>query len=79
MTIIDILNRIANRDYIPIKIKWRDRIWIYDNRSQDYYKECTDKFYENDLGLFAYGFNYLRTLDFINDEVEINNLESGNK
>ena len=47
----------------PKKIKWRDKIWTYNNRDQDY--EI------NDTDLLGYGFCNHRTLDFLNDEIEI--------
>ena len=61
--IIDLLNKIANGEEIQKKIKWRDKIWTYDDRDQDYET--------NDTDLLGYGFSNHRTLDFINDEVEI--------
>ena len=53
----------------PSKVKWRDKIWTYNNYNQDYVI--------NDTDLFGYGFCNHRTLDFINDPVEI--LEEENK
>ena len=63
MQVIDLLNKIANGEDVPKKIKWRDKIWTYNNKDQDY--EI------NDIDLLGYGFCNHRTLDFINDEVEI--------
>lgn len=63
MKVIDLLNKIANGEEVPKKIKWRDKIWTYNNKDQDYEV--------NDTDLLGYGFFIHRTLDFINDEVEI--------
>ena len=63
MKVIDLLNKIANGEEVPKKIKWRDKIWTYNNKDQDY--EI------NDTDLLGYGFCNHKTLDFINDEVEI--------
>ena len=67
MKVIDLLNKIANRDYIPTKIKWRDKIWEYDIKNQEFYDD-------NGMSFFAYGFTYIRGLDFLNDDVQIENL-----
>jgi hypothetical protein len=69
MKVIDLLNKIANGEEVPEKIKWRDKIWKYDIYMQDY----TEK---NNV-LFEYGFNTHRTYDFLTDEVEI--IEENNK
>lgn len=66
MKIIDLLVKIANGEEVPKKIKYRDQIWIYDKRDQDY-KENN----KNDNDLLGYFFCNCRTNDFINDEVEI--------
>ena len=63
MKIIDILNDITNRDDVPLKIKWRNKEWEYDNRNQDYYDYNGHSLFEN--------LSSIRTLDFISDEVEI--------
>ena len=63
MKIIDILNDIANRKEVPLKIKWRDKIWKYYIRNQDYYASNGEALFEN--------MAMIRTLDFITDEVEI--------
>lgn len=64
MKIIDLFNKIANGEDVPKKIRYRDKIWEYNIKNQDY---C-DK---NNKMLFGYLFDYIRTSDFINDEVEI--------
>jgi hypothetical protein len=66
MKVIDLLIKISNGEEVPNKIKYRDEIWVYDNRNQDYLKQ-----YKDDSDMFGYFFCNLRTLDFINDEVEI--------
>lgn len=66
MKIIDLFNKIANGEDIPKKIKYRDRIWKYNIKNQDYCNEDdTTNF------LFSHLFDYSRISDFINDEVEI--------
>lgn len=63
MQIIDIFNKIANRDDVPLKIKWRDKVWEYNDRNQDYYSGWGFSLFEN--------LRDIRTLDFITDEVEV--------
>lgn len=62
--IIDILCYISLGEYdkIPKKIKWRDGIWKYDDRMQDYTN--------GHLMLFEQ-LKIIRTKEFLNDEVEI--------
>lgn len=69
MEIIDILNKIANGEEVPKKIKYDARIMEYDHNKQDY-----NGYYSNGNGnwLFQYLFDKCRdTKHFINDEVEI--------
>lgn len=61
--IIDLLNKIANRNEVPLKIKWRNKIWKYYDKNQDYYDGNGNALFEN--------MTIIRTLDFITDEVEI--------
>ena len=64
--IIDLLVKIANGEEVPKKIKFRNALWIYSEENQDYLE------YNKDYSdLFGYAFCNLKTLDFINDEVEI--------
>lgn len=64
--VIDLLNKIANRETVPKKIKWRDKIWNYVEKEQDYIN------YWNNRGrYFMSNLNDIRTKDFITDEVEI--------
>lgn len=60
--IIELLTKIANGKEVPNKIKWRDDIWKYDDRIQDYTNEH--------LMLFEQ-LKIIRTKEFLNDEVEI--------
>ena len=60
--IIDLINKIANEEEVPENIKWRDKIWIYCKKEQDYI---------NNNVYFFEGFNQIRTKDFITDTVEI--------
>lgn len=64
MKIRDIIIKIANREDVPKRIKWRNTIWIYDDKEQDYTNDDDDC-------LFAYNFCNHTVLGFINDEVEI--------
>lgn len=61
--IIDLLNKISNGEKIPEKIKYKNKIWEYDEYSNDYKSEYTC--------LFEKLFDYKRTIEFINDETEI--------
>ena len=63
MKIIDILNDIANRNEVPLKVKWRNKIWEYNSRNQDYYASNGDALFES--------MAMIRIFDFITDEVEI--------
>ena len=62
--IIDILCYISigEKDKIPKKIKWRDSIWEYDDRNQDYTN--------GHLMLFEQ-LKIIKTKEFLNDEVEV--------
>ncbi len=68
MTIIDILNNIANKKEVPEKVKYNNKIYIYDCITKDYY-ENFDKILEKSL--FGYLFSNQKTDHFINKEVEI--------
>ncbi len=64
--IIDLLNKIANGEEMPKKIRYRDKIWEFRQFRQD------DVDYKNeDTYLFEYLFTYITTRHFINDEVEV--------
>ena len=65
MKIIDLLNKIANGEEVPSKIKYpsKEKEYIYDLDIQDY--RCDDTLIFNTL------FSNYRTKFFINDEVEI--------
>lgn len=62
--IIDLLCYISISDYdkIPKKVKWRDDVWEYDDRMQDYTN--------GHLMLFEQ-LKIIKTKEFLNDEVEI--------
>ena len=66
ITIIEIINKIANNENMPKKIKYNDKIYIYSEANQDYL-ECN----KDDFDLLGYAFCNWRTRDFINDKVEI--------
>lgn len=63
MKIIDLLNRIANEEELPKKIKNGSKIWEYEEASDDYKS--------GNLYLFENLFGYTKTSDFINDYIEI--------
>ena len=66
MTIIELINKIANEEGVPQKIKYKDTIYIYSEKDQDYV-ECN----KDDFDLLGYAFCNWITRDFINDKVEI--------
>lgn len=53
---------IGENDKIPKKVKWRDSIWEYDDRNQDYVHKESMLFEQN---------KFIRTKKFLNDEVII--------
>ena len=67
--IIDLLNKIANREKVPEKIKYDTKEMKYNHNKQDYLG-----YYSNGNGewLFQYLFDKCRNTEhFINDEVEV--------
>lgn len=62
MKVIDLLNKIANGEEVPEKIKWRDKIWIYTKSQQDYLNHGV---------CFFESFCQIRTKEFLTDTVEI--------
>lgn len=60
--IIDLLNRIANNEWLPIKIKYNNEIYEYENNEYGYVREENTIYYMflNEIGN-----------SFLNDEVEI--------
>lgn len=66
--IIDILCYISTGEFdkMPNKVKWRDGIWEYDDRMQDYTN--------GHLMLFEQ-LKIIKTKEFLNDEVEILDIE----
>ena len=59
MKIIDLLNKIANGEEVPKKIKYKEKIFIYCSNTRKYYNENIDLFLEFYSG------------ELLNDEVEI--------
>lgn len=67
MKIIDLLNKIANGEEVPKKIKWENIIYAYSEYDKDYLEyPFSDEEYK---GLFDMRNNILT--QFLNDEVEI--------
>ena len=67
MKVIDLLNKIANDEGVPKKIKWEDIIYAYNEYDKDYLEyPFSDEEYK---GLFNMKDNILT--QFLNDEVEI--------
>lgn len=60
--VIDLLNKIANNEWIPIKIKYNDCIYEYENNEYGYVREENRIYYM-----------FLKEIgnSFLNDEVEI--------
>lgn len=67
MKIIDLLNKIANGEEVPKKIKWEDTIYAYSNYDKDYLEFPFSK--EEYQGLFCMKDSILT--QYLNDEVEI--------
>lgn len=65
MKVIDLLNKIANGEEMPKKIKYKNELFEYDNDTQDYY--IVEGTYDY---LFRDSF-CKKTNSFINDKVEI--------
>lgn len=61
--VIDLFNKIANGEEVPKKIRWRDKIWDYWDRDQDY-KSKQGRWFTSNL-------NDIRTREFVTDIVEI--------
>lgn len=73
MKIIDLLNKIANGE-IPIKIKYKNKIYIYQEDEQDY--ACIEDGYYNWLLSNGTDISFLNEeVELIEDEVDIDNIE----
>ena len=51
MKIIDLLNKIANGEEVPEKIKYRNKIFIYDKDNQCYVVENYNEYYDLHMSL----------------------------
>lgn len=65
MKVIDLLVKIANREEVPKKIKYRKDIYLYNSQYENYYLES-----KSVCGLHSL-FNILCTDGDLNDEIEI--------
>ena len=67
--IIDLLNKIANGEEVPEKIKYEDEKFVFSNKTHQYYvgdnSNDINTYYDNSFKKRLYNFIYL------NDEVEI--------
>lgn len=61
--IIELLVKTANKEEIPKKIKYSNKIWKLEEHNGDYKNE--------DTYLFEYLFKYFNTKSFINNKAEI--------
>lgn len=67
MKVIDLLNKIANGEEVPKKIKWENTIFVYSEYDKDYLEyPFSDEEYQ---GLFCMKDSILT--QFLDDEVEI--------
>lgn len=64
MKIIDLLNKIANEEELPLKIKYNNVIYKYENGTDDY---------SDENGRLLFEWLFRTTIDFLNDEIEIIN------
>ena len=67
MKVIDLLNKIANGEEVPKKIKWGANILIYNKKIRDYNFDDYDEYFTDRF----FSFFNMDTYDFLNDEVEI--------
>lgn len=51
MKVIDLLNKIANGEEVPKKIKYRNKIFIYDKDNQCYVVENYNEYYDLHMSL----------------------------
>lgn len=51
MKVIDLLNKIANGEEVPEKIKYRNKIFIYDKDNQCYVVENYNEYYDLHMSL----------------------------
>lgn len=67
MKVIDLLNKIANGEEVPEKIKWEDTIYVYSEYDKDYieFPISVDEY----KGLFNMKDSILT--QYLNDEIEI--------
>lgn len=62
--IIDLLNKIANEEEVPLKVKYDNYIWVLRKQFNDYWND--------EQYLFIGGFDMFEdAMCFLNDEVEI--------
>ena len=68
MKIIDLLNKIVNREEVPDKVKWEDLIYYYSKLNKNYYTVLTG----DGGGIGCTLLNDMSyDIDNLNDEVEI--------
>ena len=64
MKIIDLLNKIANGEEVPKKIKFEDETWVYKKKYKDFisFNRCL---------IADYMVNHYGIMEYLNDEVKI--------
>lgn len=67
MKIIDLFNKIANREDVPKKIRYRDKIWEYQSTIKGKCYQYYDSFWEDWIRLA----DEILLEECLNDEVEI--------
>lgn len=70
MKVIELLNKIANREKVPkrIKIKGNNAIWIFDTKDGDYHSFSNEEYYDDKLFFTGISVN---APTFLNKEIEV--------
>ena len=70
MKIINLLNKIANNEEVPkkIKIKGNKAIWVFSNEDKDYHSFESEEYYDDKL--FFTGL-YVKANAFLNEDIEV--------
>lgn len=70
MKVIELFNKIANKEKVPkqIKIKGNGAIWTFDSTDGDYHSFSSEEYYDDKL--FFTGM-YVNAPTFLNEEIEV--------